>query len=1268
MAEVQIDAIGQTVEVPDEFLKMSPEEQDKLIGDIITDYNANNAEPTMSQRYWGTMARRTQGKQSTFNAWGMPEMANAAGAAADYQAGDNNPAMRQNPLTMYANPFEGGFKPGGYLAQTAGDVTGDVAIGTALGSRFGPWGVAAGIGASALDAFLSTAGPNAEAIAAQRNPQNPVLTPGDVRQGTATSAVAAPFEAAGSMLGLKVLGRQGGSLVGKLGKSTALNTAGTVNSDAITQLGTTGKLDPDRSMQAAVDSLAAMPVAGTMQAGLGAPSAYSKYRKVQAAGKEFGNDPDQVASDLRVGDMFDTEKKSQIDFKSGHPLQNDVVFANVMDNVSGAMRQLASVAEDSGVLNEDQHNAVLNLVKRAAQHNRAVGMHEMDTLTNLGLPEDIDTALRQGLRDLETVVYNKFKKNKIGPFERMGDSLPARAVGATAGGAAGSVIGTTVGQPGLGFNIGAGAGAAGTKAVGRTVDRFLGLQEPPFMRRLAARRDMAQQKGLNYGDTLGDIQKATQDAILKFTPVTPAQPGKAGTSSARRLAGWDQYLIDSGVQRQGGWMQSIVEFMNAKLPPDKQIGQDYVVDVIRDMASKGLLPKEDADIMIQKRGGKLNKHYFYNTNDSVADKLGLMPRSPGTPPPAPPGIPPAPGGTPGPAPGRPPGSGILNPLAYAQTMRNVEAATKAALDAAPDDVLKAAVTEVANARSKSEKAAVVDRVAEMYPESADYVEQFLRPLTEYGPQGGGMKFTSGIDPKDVKDKLIDPAIKGIKDIVSKVFGDVKPGEGVTPGNNVAIADKYRVRVERPADANPKGYITLKTNPRNAQRNLDGIDEVMARFPNPERSPGDWATMVGTLLGTDEPDMPPYGFIAAYNDKSLDINLLKKLTPGMIAGAKHGLKQADAFKVAYETGQADVRTTGALMAWSFLSRGVSPYVQESMFMDIAKGVGPFIKKAAAGNFTIDEKIPTENGMMSYTEWASTIVEKNAPGAGSSHNLNGFGRDFLTKMSAIPPGSNKTGMEILHDLFADPDTTQKDIRRAFLKNFEGVGIDMKVLSFSGLVVGKPGMVLDRVQVGRLWNDGRFPDTENLYDENKVGGKAVTGTGMAKVTFGARGLATYEAIERALENGHIEEVFKGAGIDKDFAPTPGAYHWLTWIAHANQEASHGTLTGILRQAQGKEAPFEGVYAKEGQYDTYQYGAEYTRGADNKPQIRYNLPDGDKVTMSTKRFAKFRNDIKKASNGIVPKDFKVSDQTEQPWYLDPAVNRAKLKSLAVKYGRAKR
>jgi hypothetical protein len=368
-------------------------------------------------------------------------------------------------------------------------------------------------------------------------------------------------------------------------------------------------------------------------------------------------------------------------------------------------------------------------------------------------------------------------------------------------------------------------------------------------------------------------------------------------------------------------------------------------------------------------------------------------------------------------------------------------------------------------------------------------------------------------------------------------------------------------------------------------------------------------------------------------------------------------------------------------WGILSRGVNPYTHEGLFIDAFKGVEPYIKTASEGKFA--------DVADSYAEWATTTAPKGSgqPGAGAMHNLNAFGKDFLTKMGTAGE-DGVTPLQHLHDLLSDPTKSGRDIRREFAKIGEGVGIDNKVMSFILLATGRDDvMVIDRIQLDNLFNDGRF-NNMNIWDGVSVPGVelpavehktpegpitqpkrtikfspsdegraqaadflesspgsqsknvAVTGSSLAEMTYGAKGLLAYEAIEDALGS-RIHQMYTDAGRPQD--ASIGGWHWDTWVAKSNQEASHGSLEALLEEAKGNKNPLEGVYSRQGDYQTYAYGAKYFRGKDG-PYFLMPLSDGSEVHLSVAEMNRVQADLKDVTKGAVP--------VPTPFVVNPKTN----------------
>lgn len=507
-------------------------------------------------------------------------------------------------------------------------------------------------------------------------------------------------------------------------------------------------------------------------------------------------------------------------------------------------------------------------------------------------------------------------------------------------------------------------------------------------------------------------------------------------------------------------------------------------------------------------------------------------------------------------------------------------------------------------------------------------------------------------------------------------------------------------------------VLSSTTNANAQRQLEGIDEVLARHLDPLASPEAWSAMMADALASEAVPAAPYALIRDVNGDGA-AQLLGGMTEGQIADADHGFANAADFRDMYINGEVTPVGTAKLFMWSFLSRGVSPYTQEALFIDGFSGVDAFIEMAAQGQFDYatsrvpytqygdnpqkvslqiyknavaayeglsakekarkrkpqrkDADFVVESGeggavLLTYRQWArlSAPAGSGQPGAGASHNLNAFGKLFLSKMSEDAGlGDGRSRLSVLHDMMSDPTSTGKEVRRQFLRMGEGVGIDNKVVSFTLLVAGyNDVLVLDRVQMRQMWNDGRF-DGLNLYDGYKEKGKVVNGSALSSLTYGARGLLIYEAMERSLMD-RIATIYQAVGRPE--RASIGRYHWETWVASSNQEASHGTIDAIISEIKGNPDPLVGVTAKEGEYGSYAYGARYGRsGAGGAPYFLYEVPRGGLYKFSVPDFVRFQQEIKKPKNGVVPTDFRVTEGNgNAPWYFRSEVSLDGLNAVA--------
>ena len=183
------------------------------------------------------------------------------------------------------------------------------------------------------------------------------------------------------------------------------------------------------------------------------------------------------------------------------------------------------------------------------------------------------------------------------------------------------------------------------------------------------------------------------------------------------------------------------------------------------------------------------------------------------------------------------------------------------------------------------------------------------------------------------------------------------------GNKHQLAPHLRIEVAPQREGKP--LFTQKTNNKNADVQIDAIDEVVARHPNATSSPEAWGNMMSDALADGDVPAPPYKLIKDLNDGT-SAALIGSLTPGQIADADHGFDNARFFREMYTSGQVPIEATGKLFLWSFLSRGVSPYVQEGMFLDAYDGISEWIEAAADGS--LRQRLPA------FEKWAKTAAPK------------------------------------------------------------------------------------------------------------------------------------------------------------------------------------------------------------------------------------------------------------------------------------------------------
>jgi len=499
---------------------------------------------------------------------------------------------------------------------------------------------------------------------------------------------------------------------------------------------------------------------------------------------------------------------------------------------------------------------------------------------------------------------------------------------------------------------------------------------------------------------------------------------------------------------------------------------------------------------------------------------------------------------------------------------------------------------------------------------------------------------------DPTDPAVDAIIK--LDELVNTTKEKKSNLIFAPEGKRANTVPHQILVENTANTEVVTPVTQAFIKTNKENNIKNIDLALENNPNALLSEDAWIKFESETMGGEYVPVPPLQAIKYAQNPNLMADKLKKLTPEMKAGVDEGFGYVKGIRSLYEDGSADLGTTADLFIWGILSRGAGPVQQEGAFIDIIDGSRDLIDKAINGTFTkADQKL-----------WQDTIkklMPSGSPGKQVTMNVNATGQ-LLFELGKIPEGRSETVLQTIHSMIGDPNISAKDIRREFMTLTDGAGIDNKVVSFILLVAGRDDvLVMDRIQGRHLWDDGTFKGF-NLYDGYKKEGTTMS-EGLQSVFRGPRGLLLTEALENGLR-GNIEEVYKILGRPED--ASLGRWHWENWVIEGEQVVSHSTLKGIVDKSA------TGISVTEGKPGTFSSGSKYIKLEDGKTYIEYPLSDGATSLMTPSRHKEFLTFIKNPKNGIVPNDFKVTENKDIPWYEREEVNRQKLDQVAKNFSDA--
>jgi hypothetical protein len=113
---------------------------------------------------------------------------------------------------------------------------------------------------------------------------------------------------------------------------------------------------------------------------------------------------------------------------------------------------------------------------------------------------------------------------------------------------------------------------------------------------------------------------------------------------------------------------------------------------------------------------------------------------------------------------------------------------------------------------------------------------------------------------------------------------------------------------------------------------------------------------------------------------------------------------------------------------------------------------------------------------------------------------------------------------------------------------------------------------------------------------------------------------------------------------------------------------MKGLEKDIKGEKSPYALLGAPEGKMNTYAYSAIYARDEAGDSYYVYPNSKGTFFNFELDKWIEFKEEISKPKNGIVDKNFKVSEFDKGiPWYESDQVNRQKLDELIETYAKRK-
>lgn len=586
MATLNIDGVGR-VTVDDTFLKLSPDEQAKTVEEIVASVKPKAAPaPAPAAQAPAPAPKKSGSLLRTAGDFGMGLADSVSLGFSDEAYGAGKAALQK--LTGNDKPYSELYDQGATEARdrladagpaaTVGQVagifvpgTGFVKAGNALLKlgKVAPTAVKSAAASGLITGGLYGAG-SAEGDLADR---------ATGALGGAATGVAAG--AAGAK-GVQLLGKAGGAITDKI-KDIA------------------GVAVPVEKLSAEAQALVKAQAPGTTEVSSKAAKALEK----------LSENPNSVASDIRVRELFLSEKARVGAADPQRAIPDDEIFKNVGDKLKQTAVGTVEALRKSGEIDTEAAKEAKAIISRAARHNRAItgeikdeelakelarGFRTDDAIIEaLNISGKAKEAIKAAVKDLDTVTFNSMKKNQGGIFEALGSM-------------AGKTVGTVGGMPGqlAGKAIGGGTG--------RLVDKVL-LQQgtaPVLKRSMERVAQGLDEAGVAAGDTVADLTAVGQDAIKGAAAKALAQKQAAAALESQNLATRNEVLKDTRMPLGGGFQELLTGGKSGL-----NLNTDEAIQGLRLLARKGGAVGDGAKQILQSPKELLNNDVFYGVQNAL---------------------------------------------------------------------------------------------------------------------------------------------------------------------------------------------------------------------------------------------------------------------------------------------------------------------------------------------------------------------------------------------------------------------------------------------------------------------------------------------------------------------------------------------------------------------------------------------------------------------------------------------------------------------------